>query len=182
MVGLSKTLRAIFLVLILHSLCSWGQGLEPRKESEVKAAYLFTFLKYLDCEGKASDPIIIAVVGKEAFSGELDKYAGREIKGRKVQVVYLDHSSDEVKKPIKCHLLYIDDSALLFQKELIKLYQPFKPLTIADNEWFLESGGMINLVEVSRKIRWEVNHKVIKDTEIAISSKVLRLAVNKEKK
>ena len=182
MVGLSKTLRAMFLVLMLHSLCGWGQGMEPRKESEVKAAYLFTFLKYLDCDGADSDPIIIAVVGKDPFSGELKKYVGRDLKGRKVKVVYLDQSSDEIKKPKKCHLLYIDDSALLLQKELIKLYEPFKPLTIADNEWFLDSGGMINLVEVSRKIRWEVNHKVIKDSEISISSKVLRLAVNKEKK
>ncbi|MDD7984534.1 YfiR family protein [Lentisphaera marina] len=167
---------------MLQFSSAWGQELEPRKESEVKAAYLFTFLKYLEFGEDRTGPIIITVVGKEPFSGALDKYAGREIKGRKVKIIYLDHNSTEIKTANKCDLLYIDDSAILLQKKLLQMYNPYRPLTIADNEWFLESGGMINLVAVSRKIRWEVNHKVIKDSEIPLSSKVLRLAVNKEKK
>jgi hypothetical protein len=182
MVVLSKILHVAMLLLLVLFTGSWSQDLEPRKESEVKAAYLFTFLKYLTYDEKNSDPIIITVIGKTPFEGALNKYEGREVKGRKVKVIYLDHSSSELKTATKCHLLYIDDSAMLLQKKLLKMYNPYRPLTIADNEWFLESGGMINLVEVSRKIRWEVNHKVIKDSEIPLSSKVLRLAVNKEKK
>ncbi|WDE95620.1 YfiR family protein [Lentisphaera profundi] len=177
-----KIFRNLSFLLLVLCTSALGGDTVPRTESEVKAAFLFTFLKYLEHSGNKTEPIIITVVGKDPFSGALKKYAGRQVKGREVKLVYLDHNIKDIEKGSKSHLLYIDDSAILLQKKVLKLYEPYKPLTIADNEWFLESGGMINFVTMSRKIRWEVNHQVIKKNDIAISSKVLRLAVNKENK
>ena len=87
-----------------------------------------------------------------------------------------------MKNGRQCHLLYVGDSAVLLQKKILSQFAAYKPLTIGENEWFLESGGMINLVHQARNIRWEVNYKVIKESGISISSKILRLAVNRAEK
>ena len=181
MVGLKRTFRLVGVVTLVLLSSSWYQG-EIKKESEVKAAYLYTFLKYMECAGEESDPIIIAVVGQDPFEGELQKYSGKVLRGRKIKILSFDISRDEIKTAEKCHILYIGDSAVLRQKKILGQFKQYNPLTIAENEWFLESGGMINLINQSRKIRWEVNYEAIKNSKIKISSKILRLAVNRGSK
>ena len=178
MAGLKRTINLCGILALVLVTCSWFQG-GVKKESEVKAAYLYTFLKYMECPGTDADPIIIAVVGKNPFEGELKKYIGKEVRGRKIQVFYFDPEKEAIKEGRKCHMLYVGDSAVLLQKNILAQFKVYNPLTIAENEWFLESGGMINLVNQSRNIRWEVNYEVIKKSGIKISSKVLRLAVNR---
>ena len=178
MVGFKRAVYIFELLALVLLSCSWNNS-ATKKESEVKAAYLYTFLKYMECSGSNSDPIIIAVVGKDPFEGELKKYSGKEVRGRKIKLVYYEPKKDGLKNINKCHLLYLGDSAILLQKKILSQFKTYNPLTIAENEWFLESGGMINLVNQSRTIRWEVNYKAIKDSKIKISSKVLRLAVNR---
>ena len=121
MVGRYKTFRNLSFLLLVLCTSAWSGDAVPRTESEVKAAFLFTFLKYFECSGDVSEPIIITVVGKDPFSGALKKYIDREVKGRKVKVVYLDHNLRDIEKGSKSHLLYIDDSAILLQKKVLKL-------------------------------------------------------------
>ena len=50
-------------------------------------------------------------------------------------------------------------------------------LTVGDVENFVETGGMINLVMVGNKVRWEINHTQIKECGLRLSSQLLRTAL-----
>ena len=166
--------RIIIFLSFVYSLALPAQ--EVKNEDQIKAAYLVTFLKYMKIEEDFSKPIILTVIGENPFDGELKKFDGKRVKGRELKVIYLDKFKDKVPKS---ELVYICDSEILSQKVILSLCSKNKTLTIADNEFFLKSGGMINLVNHAKKIKWEVNYKAIKEAEVGLSSKVLRLAVNK---
>ena len=61
--------------------------------------------------------------------------------------------------------------------EIVKELKGSRTLTIADVDGFLKYGGMINLVKVKKKIRWEVNRTPLKKANIRLSSQLLRSAV-----
>ena len=152
---------------------------ESRSEYEVKANYLLTFLKYTECPGEVTEPLVISVLGESPFDKYLQKFHGKKFNKRLVEVNYLS-SLDEALKIKHHHIIFICSNLELRQKTLLEKITPKSTLTIGDNKWFLSSGGMISFVLKGDKIRWKVNHKVIADRKVKISSQVLRLALNKE--
>lgn len=151
---------------------------EIKGEYEVKANYLLTFLKYTECPGAKDTPLTISVLGKNPFAGYLMKFDSKKFNGRTVKVSFLE-SAEEALKLSHHHILFVCSEMELKQKELLKKLSSKSTLTLGENKWFLSSGGMINFVIKDNKIRWKVNHKVIKERKVKISSKVLRLALNK---
>ena len=120
MAGLKRTMYLCGLLALVLSTCSWFQG-GVKKESEVKAAYLYTFLKYMECPGSNSEPIVIAVVGKNPFEGELKKYIGKEVRGRKIKILYFDPEKEKYDKDHNGWLKF----SLTFSTILILLYFVF---------------------------------------------------------
>jgi hypothetical protein len=56
-------------------------------------------------------------------------------------------------------------------------------LTVGEQENFLENGGNINFLRIAGKIRFEINLDSVKDNNLKIRSKLLKLAkrvINKE--
>jgi hypothetical protein len=152
---------------------------EVRGEYEVKANYLLTFLKYTECPGTETQPLVISVLGKNPFGKYLQKFHGKKFNKRLVKVNYLK-SLDEALKIQHHHILFVCSDLELRQKVLLGQLTAKSTLTIADNKWFLSSGGMISFVLKGDKIRYKINHKVIAANKVEISSQVLRLALNKE--
>ena len=53
-------------------------------------------------------------------------------------------------------------------------------LTVSDAEGFLGAGGMISLVLLDNKVRWEINRVAIDLADLHISAKLLQLAIRIE--
>ncbi len=52
-------------------------------------------------------------------------------------------------------------------------------LTVGETPGFLEHGGIINLVEVQGRIRFEINQEAAKRAGLTVSSRLLRLAMER---
>ena len=148
----------------------------PSEVSEYKAKALFlgTLLKYT--KFPESNKYSIAVIGKNPFHGHLKTLHGRKINNRKVTVSFFKHQPHKIDQ---YHIIFIAKTEKILQKQILNNVGN-NTITVADNKWFLSSGGHINLVLKKKNLRWEVNYQALKNKRFQISSKVLRIALNKK--
>jgi hypothetical protein len=147
-------------------------------EYQIKAAFLFNFVKFVQWPqtafSEAKAPIVIGILGTNPFHEDLK----RMIQNKTVD----DHplSVRELGSPTEatqCHVLFISSSEKDRLAEIIKGLKGASVLTVGEMEHFTESGGMINFVLASAKVRFEINNEAATRAGLKISSKLLALAV-----
>jgi len=169
---------AFFWALLLGSAWSAPQpAYAASSEYQVKAAFLYNFLKFVDWPSdgmNSAATICLGVLGKDPFDDALDSIRGKAAKGRKVVVVRF-RSVEEVKG---CDLLFICASEKGRLPHILRSIHNTRMLTVADQEGFCEAGGMINLVFVKNRVGFEVNVQAANRARLRISSQLLKLATN----
>ncbi len=192
-----KVYKLIVLALVLFIAAiapkAWASS-AASSEYEVKAAFLYNFIKFVDWPGEetadSSEPISIAIIGKDPFGKAFKPIEDKLIKDRKV-VVERFKGLEELEKSgakdkseqhpqidaiRKCHLLFICRSEEEKLEETINLVKGHSVLTVADTEGFLESGGIINFLIEKKKVRFEISVAAAKDAKLKVRSQLLRLA------
>ncbi len=150
------------------------------KEFEVKATYLYNFARFVGWPATAgaakSDSFAICVLGQDPFGPVLDAVvAGETINGKAV-------SAKRVLKPqdaVGCRVLYISSSEDGRLKEILAALDKAGVLTVSDI--FSQRGGMIQFIQESNKIRFEVNLASAGAAGLTLSSELLKVAVTVRK-
>ena len=146
------------------------------KASEIKAVFLFNFAQFVEWPENAFStpgaPLIIGVLGKDPFGNYLNETVrGEAINGRPLIVRRFGSVSD-IKA---CHVLFINQHSESLEGTLLSLKDK-KILTVSDVPGFIERGGMIQFITENNKIRMRINPDAASASNLAISSKLLRLA------
>ena len=143
-------------------------------EHEVKAAYLFKFLSYVDWPAAAFSgakaPFVIGIVDAEEVRGTLsDIVRDRQAHGRPVEVRRLGDGD----LPEGLHALFVGRAAA----GAIPRYVG-RPglLLVSEADGALDQGAMINLVRVGDRVRFEVAPQAAENSGLHISSRLLALA------
>jgi hypothetical protein len=171
-----KYLR-LFSVFILMSLPSiLFSQVTGSKEYQIKAAFLFNFTQFIEWPDKtfpdANAPFVIGVLGQDPFGNYLDEIvSGEKIKGHSLAVTRFN-SIDEVKN---CQILFINPGKEDVSAVLKKL-KVSNVLTVGDARDFTRQGGMIGFLTESRKIRIQINLEAAQESDLVVSSKLLRVA------
>lgn len=146
-------------------------------EYQVKAAYLFNFLKFVEWPGQspgdAPGPWLICVMGENPFGGDLAQVVtGKSVQGHELQV------KDSVAPPDlhACHILFISASEKKRLPALLAALKGSSTLTVADMENFTGSGGMIQFVAEDGRVRFIINVGAASGAGLKVSSKLLSLA------
>jgi hypothetical protein len=174
----SGIFRTVISVLLLCLLCSFplvGQKANPT-ESQVKAAYLYNFGKFVrwpgDQAGKA-DSLEICVLGKDPFGPILDSTVeGDKIDGRKITVRRLS----KFQELASCSILFVGASEEARLGPILSAAQRQGLLTVSDIPHFAEHGGVIGFVIQENKIRFEVNRGAAERSNLVLSSELLKVA------
>jgi hypothetical protein len=167
------------LTLWLLLVAGFGHAQTPRpSEYQLKAAFLYNFAKFTDWppEALADDkaPFIIGVLGDNPFGNDLEQtVAGKKINDHPISVQTF-HTAAEA---IHCHILFISSSEKKRFSEIIQSLHGTAVLTVSETDRFIESGGMVNFVQESSKIRFQINDDAAKAAGLKISSKLLSLAL-----
>jgi len=168
-------LAAGFIFSITISSFSPAQG-RPT-ESQVKAAYLFNFGKFVRWQVDrefSTDSLSICVLGKDPFGAVLDStVVGEKIDGRKITVRRLA----KVQDAARCDILFISSSEESRLAAIFPTVQRYGTLTVSDIPNFAERGGMIEFVTQQEKIRFEVNRSAAEESHLTLSSELLKVAV-----
>jgi hypothetical protein len=169
----------LVLCALLLAGCFCGSAGEAEaaanSEYQVKAAFLFNFIKFIEWPSDGlSTPgtVTLGIFGKDPFGEALDEVRGKTVKGRRVVVVHV-HGSEDLKD---CDLLYVCASERGRLPQILKSVQNSRVLTVADQDGFCQSGGMINLVFVNNRVGFEVNVGAAGRARLRVSSQLLKLA------
>jgi hypothetical protein len=171
----SRTWLMMSVLLLPSRFESFAQT--PSAEYQVKAVYLFNFAQFVEWPAKAfpdpQRPLVIGVLGDDPFGNYLDETIRGESVNKRALTVQRFRRVGEVKT---CHVLFISRS------ESDRLEQTFSSLkgrhilTVGDTDDFTQRGGMIRFVIEKSKIRVRINLGAVKAADLAISSKLLRVA------
>lgn len=150
-------------------------GAAGSAEYQVKAAFLYNFMKFVEWPGdslNAAGTITLGILGKDPFGEAIEEVRGKTAKGRRIAVAHL-RTPEEARE---CDLLFVCASEKGRFTQILKAVQNYRVLTVADQEGFCQAGGMINLVSVKNRVGFEVNVAAATRARLRISSQLLKLA------
>ena len=176
MTGTLRRLLPAAAALVLMSVCVTQAQTPPRSEYEIKAAYLFTFARFVEWPAKSSrddSSFIVCVLGTDPFGAVLDTtLAGALIRGRKVEarrIAALDAATG-------CHIVFVGASEERRADTIIPSLSASGALTVSDMPRFAARGGMIQFVTAANRIRFEINLASARQAGLTMSSELLRVA------
>jgi hypothetical protein len=163
-----KSRRPLTVVLLtLTLLASPTLSAEPNAiEYEVKAAFLFNFLKFVDWPAAPDGPWVIGVVGASNFAGILEgTVRGKTVKGFPVTVKRLP----AISAARSCHIVFVP----------MPVQGPLTPLpgvlTVGDDLHFLDAGGIVSFYLEDSKVRFEIQADAAKAAGLRVSAQLLKL-------
>ena len=161
--------RLLILVLILfaalgaHPVAQTGS-----LEYEVKAAYLFNFLKFVEFP-ETTGPINICVAGRNPFGTLLeDTVRGEQIQGRPVTTRVI------LEPEPNCHVIFVAKEAAT--SAYLNAARGSSTLTVGESPAFIMQGGIVNFVRQGNNIRFEIDPAAADQAKLRISSRLLQLA------
>jgi hypothetical protein len=164
-------------MLIFLSSCAPVLAQEALPEYQVKAAYLFNFLKFVEYPRESfADPlapIIIGVVGEDPFGNALPQVViGKTVQGRDL-VIHVYRPGEDLRG---AHILFISASERKKLPMILSSLNGSCVLTVSDTAGFLDAGGMIQFVNENDRVRFAINVDATSRAKLKMSSKLLSLA------
>jgi hypothetical protein len=146
-------------------------------EYEVKAGFLYHVGWFVEWPATTvqdrAPSFIIGVLGTHPFGGVLDDVMrGKTIHERPVVIKYYQR----VEEAVSSHVLFISASEEPRLPAILTVLVRTPVLTVSDLERFTESGGMIALRLVDRKVHFDINMDATERAGLKLSSQLLRLA------
>ncbi|HEX2861806.1 MAG TPA: YfiR family protein [Lacunisphaera sp.] len=146
------------------------------REYDLKAAFLYNFITFTEWPADAfhssESPYVVGVVGEDPFGSALDEIVnGERIKGRPL-VVRRFRRLDDLHN---CHILFISSSEARRLPDTLRRLRGRPVLTVSDMPGFTAAGGGIGFTSTT-KIGLNINPGALRDANLVVSSKLLRLA------
>jgi hypothetical protein len=162
--------RLACLIACLASVAVPLHGQTMSSLYDVKAAYLYNFLRYVEWPNRPkTGALVVCVVGLEHVGAILKETIGKEkIDGREIQSKVILSPEPE------CHIVFAPAGT---NSGIYAAYARAGrgQLTVGESEKFIEQGGVINFKEVDGKLRFEIDTEAAMRADVRISSRLLRL-------
>ena len=169
--------RALALGLLLAMAGGLAQAQAPVNEAQVKAAFVFNFLKFIEWPSETfvgpQDSLIVGIIGSGPTADATAALLERKIvNNRPIGVRRLDGDA-----PIGAiHAVFIGDLDARHAERVLSAVESDAIVSIGEDSGFATRGGIIGLVVEGQKIRFEINTAAADSSRLRISSKLLALA------
>ena len=145
--------------------------------SQVKAAYLYNFAKFVewppDAFRSADDPAVICVIGDDRTSAALERaIVGKKANGRRIEAMN-PRSANEFRT---CNVLFIGFTDKGRIVPILHSIAGSSVLAVGQADMFLSLGGMINLFQKDGTITLEIDPKTTDSAGLKVSSRLLVVA------
>jgi hypothetical protein len=165
------TVRRAILIVVMIATLAPGVALPAGEDLEyqVKAAFLFNFLKFVEWPATSNDASwVIGVLGPDPLGAAIDNTVrGKVVNGRTVEVRRYSKPGD-VKG---CHILFI---GRVESEHVGSMSQP-GVLTVGETPGFLKSGGIINFYLEDNRVHFEISPASAHSAGLRVSPQLLRL-------
>lgn len=180
-------LRAAVWWFVLLALAAWVSAESqttpqapmqrpPAPLTELQAAYLFNFGRFVEWPGDGQVPegeaFRIGIAGNEALEVDLwETVRGRLLAGRVVEVKRVTRAED-VKG---CRIVFIDEAVAYREPEILAAAEG-EVLTVGASPEFLQRGGMVRLARDGDRLQLEVRHRAAEAAGLRLSPRLLAIA------
>ncbi len=167
----------IALAMLLGTAPAWA---ETFSVEAVKAAFLYRFASYVEWPADSPvTPFVIAVAGAEDVAKQLDQLVPRmKVHGRAVEV----RRVARVAELDGVHILYVGQEMTSRSRSLRAAAVERPILIVTDDARGLDAGGVINFVEASRNVRFEISLIAADRARLKIDSALLSVAARVERR
>jgi len=160
--------------MLVSSRVSFGQRYS---EYDVKAAYIYNFIKFIDWPTgyvESKKRIVIGVYKNQRFGDILEHLLeNKKVKGKMWEIRFIYTVADVEG----CDVLFVSSASLSETIDIIRKTKNKPILTIGNNiKDFCKYGGIINFTPKGDSKRFEINNNAAKKHKLRISSKLLALA------
>lgn len=171
---LSATWITVIVILCGSTSNAISAGFDSN-EMKLKMLYLYNFSKLTKWPEEhlslPHDEFNICIYGDNRYLIAAKVLTNKKIKKHPIKML----SISTPEQVIVCHTLFISRVSLA-NKKFIKQAFRHNVLTVSDEDDFIDNGGIIQLININNKIRFEINVTQMKEGKLEISSKLLRLA------
>ncbi|MBF0410387.1 MAG: YfiR family protein [Candidatus Riflebacteria bacterium] len=175
-----KLLDYLIVIFILFSLFHVPLvfAAKPPAEYEVKVAFLLKFPVFIEWPDSAqivgSSPLAIGIVGADPFGALLPAdVSPEEPDFLSFKVTRITDKEEDLSK---FQIIYIGGSDSNFAASVIEKIQNKPVLTVGEGKQFLSAGGIISFSLENNRVRFQINLKNAKKSNLKISSQLLNLA------
>ncbi|MEM9102943.1 MAG: YfiR family protein [Pseudomonadota bacterium] len=171
-------MRKLLLIVSLSILQFDAASLERKAdENLLRAIFVEKFTRFIQWPKSALDidtaDFTLCVFKDQLFYQSFKSiFVNLKIKKRKVVVDYLKG----IENFDHCHIVYLSNASLNDLKKIVGISTSNGPLIIGEIKGFVEHGAHINLLEVDKKLRIEVNTYSMSNSGFKASSKLLKYA------
>ena len=165
-----------FFVLAALAVASRGEAQAPMDEAQVKAMFVYNFLKFVewpaDSSVRARDPFVVVIIGDGPTADAAERFLESKTVGDR-QVVVRRIQWDQSLAGAR--------AAFVLERDAKKLHRVLDAaaaagvLTIGEGESFTTRGGVIGLLVEDRKVRFDVDTSAAQTAGLRVSSKLLAL-------
>jgi len=171
----SITRRLLVLATLLFGVRADAQA--PMGESEVKAMFVYNFLKFVEWPPEnalgARDPFVVVIIGEGPTADATEHFLeSRAIGGRPLFVRRIKW--DQSLAGARAAFVVESDAKKL--RHVLDAAAAANVLTIGEGDAFATSGGVIGLLVEDRKVRFDVDTSAAQHAGLRVSSKILALS------
>ena len=165
----------LLLLAALVALFAAIPAAAEEQSEEVEARFVLQLVRYVTWPESAlapASPLVVGVVGDDSFASTLRKLcAQRKAQERAVEVrAVADAANPGV------HLLFVRGSDPSVLRDLARVHHSAPVLLVSDRFDFPRLGGDVGLERVGDRVSFSINRRKSVRGDLAISSKLLRLA------
>ncbi len=167
--------RALLLVLAC-GCCVPALG-QTVSDEEVKLALIYKisrFVTWPTAPDQPDTPFRLCLAEDTIFDLAEDRFAGRRIRDRDIEVRLLEASQTDLAD--QCDVFYMARVGEDRVKQFLELASGEPVLTVSDDPDFARNGGMIGLSTRGKKVSISINVAAYESAGLVVSSQLLELA------
>jgi hypothetical protein len=171
-------LSILVVILCLFSLMAQPITVQAQQAGQVKAAFLFNFVKFVEWPPGTftSDQaaIILGFSERDPLAESLGALQGKVVQGRRLELRRY-RGPEDLRS---CQIFFASASEKSRLPQILSSLQNSPVLTVTDEvDNFAKLGAIINLIVVEDKIRFEISLINARRSGLKISSQLLKLAI-----
>jgi hypothetical protein len=148
----------------------------PMAESQVKAMFVYNFLKFvewpLNTSAGPKEPFVVAIIGEGETADSTERFLQSKTIGERPLVVRRSRWNESLAG-VQAALVVENDARKL--QRILDAAAAAGVLTIGEGERFATEGGVIGLLVEDRRVRFDVDTTAAKNAGLRVSSKLLAL-------
>ena len=171
------TKRILLIAALLFGARAQAQA--PMGESQVKAMFVYNFLKFVEwpveASASAKDPFVVLIIGEGATADATEHFLESKTIGEQPIVVRRTRSEPSFTGVRAAFVVERDGKKL---QHILDAAAVAGVLTIGEGDDFATRGGVIGLLVENRKVRFDVDTTAAQSAGLRVSSKLLALTRN----